>query len=69
MYKIGYGYYFFNPESLRSITFGCNTPEDKQSLIIEIIRRNKYLDHVLFFKCKTSSKEFKLEIDALIDKE
>lgn len=69
VYKTGNGYYFFNPQSLRSITFGCNTPVDKQSQIIEIIRRNKYLDHVHFFKCKTSSKEFKLEIDALIEKE
>lgn len=38
IYKRESGYHTFNPNSLKSVTFGCNTPDDKQSQIIEIIR-------------------------------
>jgi len=65
VYKPQNGYHNFNPKSLISVTFGCNTPEDKKSQIIDIIRRNQSLEHVRFFRCKTNSKQFRLDIDSL----
>ena len=65
IYKPQNGYHNFNPKSLISVTFGCNTPEDKKSQIIDIIRRNQSLDHVRFFRCKPNPKQFKLDIDAI----
>lgn len=62
IYKPQSGYHCFNPETLRSVIFGCNTEADKQSQIIEIVRRNKSLDHVQFYKCHTHPNQFKLEI-------
>ncbi len=59
------GYHNFNPKSLISVTFGCNTPEDKLSQIVDIIRQNQSLEHVRFFRCKTNPKQFKLDIDSL----
>lgn len=63
--KPQFGYYCFNPESLRSVIFGCNTEADKQSQIIEIVRRNMSLNHVRFYKCHTHPNQFKLEIRPL----
>lgn len=63
--KPHFGYHCFNPESLRSIILGCNTEADKQSQIIEIVRRNKSLNHVRFYKCRTHPNQFKLEIHPL----
>lgn len=65
IYKTEAGYHNFNPKSLISVTFGCNTPEDKQVQIIERIKKNESLNHVQFFKCKTSSKQFKLDINPI----
>lgn len=65
IYKQNNGYHNFNPKSLISVTFGCNISEDKQSQIIDIVRNNQSLNHVRFFKCTTSSKQFKLDINAI----
>lgn len=65
IYKPQNGYHNFNPKSLISVTFGCNTPEDKLSQIIDLIRQNQSLEHVRFFRCKTNPKQFKLDIDSL----
>lgn len=56
IYKIQNGYHKFIPQSLRSVTFGCNASEDKQSQIVDISRRNHCLAHVSFFKCTTNPK-------------
>lgn len=63
--KPNFGYYNFNPKSLKSITFGCNISEDKQEIIIKTIKQNKELDHVAFFKCSTNPTQFKLDITPL----
>lgn len=65
IYKRESGYHNFNPNSLRSVFFGCNTPDDKQAQIIEIIRRNKNLNHVQFYKCFPHPNQFKLEIQSI----
>lgn len=65
IYKAESGYHNFNPKSLISVTFGCNTPEDKQTQIIERIINNGSLNHMRFFKCKTSSRQFKLDINPI----
>lgn len=66
VYKPQSGYYNFNSKSLKSVTFGCNTPEDQQKTIIDIIKHNRALGHVLFHKCTTNTSHFKLDINPLI---
>lgn len=65
IYKPQFGYHYFNPESLKSVLFGCNIEADKQSQIIEIVKHNKSLKHVQFYKCRTHPNQFKLEIHTL----
>lgn len=65
IYKRESGYHNFNPNSLKSVIFGCNTPDDKQSQIIELIRRNKNLNHVQFYKCIPHPNQFKLVIQSI----
>lgn len=65
IYKRESGYHNFNPNSLKSVTFGCNTSGDKQAQIIEIIRRNKGLNHVQFYKCFPHPNQFKLVIQSI----
>lgn len=65
VYKRQSGYHNFNPNSLKSITFGCNIPEEKQKAIIDSIRHNRALNHVIFYKCMTNASHFKLDINPL----
>lgn len=65
IYKRESGYHNFNPNSLKSVIFGCNTPDDKQAQIIEIIRRNMNLNHVQFYKCFHHPNQFKLVIQSI----
>lgn len=62
IYKKTSGYHKFNPNCLRSVTFGCNTPNEKKDRIIDIIRHNYGLNHVQLYKCTPHPNQFKLVI-------
>lgn len=62
IYKRSNGYHTFNPESLRSITFGCNISNEHKEAIMNVVRQNKALSHVRFFQCSPHPTQFKLGI-------
>lgn len=55
-------YVVYHPQALRSIIFGCRTPEDKKQELMNKLRKDPNLRHIQFKRCILSKNSFGLDI-------